>query len=263
MNRSRITRLLIATPAAILAVVAYTWLALPDVRDLRRTNPTTTAFMRLRAREAASSGSSQRQLHRWVSYNRISPALAKAVRVTEDAAFWDHDGIDLGEIRASIQDNLTKGTPLRGASTITQQLARNLFLSRDKSFARKAQEAALALMMDAAVPKTRILEIYLNVIEWGPGLYGLGPASRHYFGKDPSQLTTKEMAFLVCLIPSPVRYHSAHSAGRVGPGMDELMQNLLAKMYEAGALGEEECLRASEEELAFAPEDAGTARTEG
>ena len=86
MNRSRITRLLIATPAALLAVLAYTWLALPDVRELRRTNPTTTAFMRLRAREASSSGSSQRQVHRWVSYNRISPALAKAVRVTEDAA---------------------------------------------------------------------------------------------------------------------------------------------------------------------------------
>jgi hypothetical protein len=192
------------------------------------------------------------------------PALfVRMLLLSEDAGFFGHPGIDVAEIPVAWATNAEQGGFARGASTITQQLARNLFLSRDKSYARKAQEAALALMMDAAVPKARILEIYLNVIEWGPGLYGLGPASRHYFGKDPSQLTTKEMAFLVCLIPSPVRYHSAHSAGRVGPGMDELMHNLLAKMYEAGAIAEEECLRASEEELAFAPEEGGAAPTQG
>jgi transglycosylase-like protein len=195
----------------------------------------------------------------FVPLGGVPPLFVRMLLLSEDAGFFGHPGIDVAEIPVAWATNAERGGFARGASTITQQLARNLFLSRDKSYARKVEEAALALMMDAAVPKARVLEIYLNVIEWGPGIHGLVPAARHYFGKDPSQLTAKEMAFLVCLIPSPVRYHSAHRAGRAGPGMEELMQNLLAKMYEAGALSEEECLRASEEVLTFAPEDGGAA----
>jgi hypothetical protein len=198
----------------------------------------------------------------FVPLESVPPLFVRLLLLSEDAGFFGHPGIDVAEIPVAWAANAERGGFARGASTITQQLARNLFLSREKSYARKLEEAALALMMDGALPKARVLEIYLNVIEWGPGLYGLGPAARHYFGKDPSQLTAKEMVFLICLIPSPVRYHSAHAAGRVGPGMDELMLNLLAKAYEAGAIGEEECLRATEEPLSFAPED-GQARTEG
>jgi penicillin-binding protein 1A len=152
--------------------------------------------------------------------------------------------------------NLDRCRTARGASTITQQLARNLFLSKDKSWGRKLTEAGLALVLDAAVPKRRLLEIYLNVIEWGPGLYGLGPAAQHYFGKPPRALTPKETAFLVCVIPSPVRYHQAHLAGQAGPGMEQLMANLLAKLRSTDALSEREYQSALAESLAFRPETA-------
>src|SRR5262249_54105904 len=153
-----------------------------------------------------------------------------ALLLSEDAGFFGHPGIDVAEIPVAWAQNEERGERARGASTITQQLVKNLFLHKDKSYGRKLTEAALALMLDAALPKQRILEIYLNVIEWGPDLYGLGPAAAHYFGKTPAALTPKETAFLVCLIPSPVRYHQAHVAGHPGPGMDLLMANLLAKL---------------------------------
>ena len=230
MNRSRILRLLIAIPAGVLAVLAYTWLALPDVRDLRRTNPTTTAFMRLRAREAASSGSSTRQVHRWVSYNRISPALAKAVRVAEDAAFWDHDGIDLGEIRASIEDNLTKGKPLRGASTITQQLAKNLYLSPARNPYRKVTELLITRRLEAELSKTRIMELYLNLIEWGDGIWGAEAASQTYFGVHASELSNEQAALLAAAIASPRTFNPA----RPSNALLRRQQRILGRMGFSG-----------------------------
>jgi hypothetical protein len=194
----------------------------------------------------------------------VPPLFLDALLLSEDAGFYGHPGVDLAEIRAAWAENAQRGTA-RGGSTITQQLVKNLFLSREKSYGRKMEEAALALLVDAALPKRRILEIYVNVIEWGPGLYGLGPAARHYFGKAPAALTPKEIAFLVCLIPSPVRYHQAHTAGRAGPGMEQLMANLLAKLRSTGALGDEDYEAALAEELEFRPEGpaAATGSEEG
>jgi hypothetical protein len=190
----------------------------------------------------------------FVPIGAVPPLFVDALLLSEDAGFYGHMGVDLAEIRAAWAENAERGRIARGGSTITQQLVKNLFLSREKSYGRKMEEAALALLVDAALPKRRILEIYVNVIEWGPGLYGLGPASRHYFGKAPGELTPKEIAFLVCLIPSPVRYHQAHVAGRAGPGMEQLMANLLAKLRSVGALGDEEYAEALAEGLDFAPE---------
>ncbi|HEV7498372.1 MAG TPA: biosynthetic peptidoglycan transglycosylase, partial [Vicinamibacteria bacterium] len=172
------------------------------------------------------------------------------------AGFYGHPGIDVAEIPHAWATNLARGTSVRGASTITQQLVKNLFLSSDKSYGRKLEEAALALLVDAGLPKERILEIYVNVIEWGPSLYGLVPAARHYFGKTPGELTPREMVFLICVIPSPVRYHQAHASGRVGPGMDQLMANLLAKLRSVDALTDDGYFDALTEELRFRPEDA-------
>jgi monofunctional biosynthetic peptidoglycan transglycosylase len=230
MNRSLFTRLLIATPAAIVAVLGYTWLALPDVRDLRRTNPTTTAFMRLREREATSAGSPQRQAHRWVSYSRISPALAKAVRVAEDAGFWEHEGIDLGEIRASIQDNWTKGTPLRGASTITQQLAKNLYLSPARNPYRKVTELLIARRLEAELSKTRIMELYLNLIEWGDGIWGAEAAAQAYFGVHASDLSTEQAALLAAAIASPRVFNPA----RPSNALLRRQQRILGRMGFSG-----------------------------
>jgi len=191
----------------------------------------------------------------------VPPLFVDALLLSEDAGFYGHMGVDLAEIRAAWADNAERGR-MRGGSTITQQLVKNLFLSKEKSYGRKMEEAALALLVDAALPKRRILEIYVNVIEWGPGLHGLGPASRHYFAKAPAELTAKEIAFLVCLIPSPVRYHQAHLAGRAGPGMEQLMANLLAKLRSVEAIAEEDYRAAVYEELAFAAEGPPGAASE-
>jgi penicillin-binding protein 1A len=190
----------------------------------------------------------------FIRLSDVPPLFLRALLISEDAGFYGHPGIDVAEIPHAWATNVERGTSARGASTITQQLVKNLFLSTDKSYGRKIEEAALALLVDAGLPKTRILEIYVNVIEWGPGLYGLVPAARHYFGKTPAELTPREMVFLVCLIPSPVRYHQAHAAGHVGPGMDQLMANLLAKLRSVDALTDDAYFDALTEELRFQPE---------
>jgi hypothetical protein len=191
----------------------------------------------------------------FIRLSDVPPLFLRTLLISEDAGFYGHPGIDVAEIPHAWATNVERGTSARGASTITQQLVKNLFLSTDKSYGRKIEEAALALLVDAGLPKARILEIYLNVIEWGPSLYGLVPAARHYFGKTPGELTPRETVFLVCLIPSPVRYHQAHAAGRVGPGMDQLIANLLAKLRSVDALSEDAYFDALTEELRFRPEE--------
>ena len=177
----KIGRAAAAVAAAGFAFVAYMYLTLPDVRVLATVNPTSTAFMRLRAEEAEAEGRKQRHVHRWVPYSRISRNLTRAVIVTEDAAFWDHEGIDLEAIKEAIEVGLERGV-FRGASTITQQLAKNLYLSESQDPVRKLREVIIARRMEAALSKARILEIYLNVVEWGDGIWGADAAARTYFG---------------------------------------------------------------------------------
>ena len=172
----------------------------------------------------------------FVALDEVPPLFVQALLLGEDAGFWSHHGIDLGELPAAVATNLERGTFARGASTITQQLAKNLFLSREKRIGRKLAEASLALLLDAALGKRRVLEIYLNVIEWGPGLYGLDPAARHYFGRGPAELTPKQMAFLVSMIPGPVKYQRSIEGGVPTPFFDGLMASLLAKLHATGAL---------------------------
>ena len=169
----------------------------------------------------------------------------------EDAAFFSHRGLDLTEVPKAVTFNWARGGAARGASTITQQLAKNLFLGREKTLGRKLQELNLAFLLESALGKDRILEIYLNVIEWGPGLYGFRPAARHYFGKEPRALTPKEMAFLVALIPGPVKYQRSFEEGALSPGFEPLVVNLLAKLRSVGALSEEQHAAALAETLVF------------
>src|SRR5688572_11232753 len=159
--------------------------------------------MRLREREAAAEGLTTRQVYRWVSYSRISPNLKRAVLVAEDSAFWDHEGIDAGEIRKSIQDSLWRGQAPRGASTITQQLAKNLYLSPSYDPLRKVRELIIARRLEVALTKTRILEIYLNVIEWGDRVWGAEAAARTYFGIPAASLSRQQSALLAGAIVNP------------------------------------------------------------
>jgi monofunctional biosynthetic peptidoglycan transglycosylase len=159
--------------------------------------------MELRGREARARGAEPRRNQRWVSYRRISPQLVRAVLVTEDSAFWKHDGLDYQQIKESLEVNLERGEFARGASTITQQLAKNLYLSPSKNPLRKLRELIIARRLEAELPKQRILELYLNVIEWGNEVYGAEAAARTYFGKPAGQLTASESALLAAAIVNP------------------------------------------------------------
>jgi monofunctional glycosyltransferase len=205
---TKVVRFLILIPALGFTYLAYTYLTLPDVRPLAKTNPSTTAFMELRKDEAAAEGRRRFSIRQqWVPYGRISPMLRRAVIVTEDAAFFDHDGIDMNEIKASLERNWEEGQFLRGGSTITQQLAKNLYLSPSRNPMRKVKELFIARRLEAALTKQRIFEIYLNMIEWGDGIFGCEAASRAYFRKPCSSLDMEEAALLAGAIINP-REHS-------------------------------------------------------
>jgi monofunctional biosynthetic peptidoglycan transglycosylase len=195
-----------AAAAAGFAAFGYVYLTLPDVRALRTENPATTAFMDLRAREADHAGKTPRKVQRWVPYERISPSLKRAVLVAEDAAFFQHEGIDFDEMEKSFETNWKKGRLARGGSTITQQLAKNLYLSPSKNPVRKIEEFLIARRLEAELTKRRILEIYLNVIEWGDGIYGAEAAARSYFQTSAAALGPNESALLAASIINPRRY---------------------------------------------------------
>ncbi len=206
--RTRIVRFLLLVLALGVAYLAYAYLTLPDVRPLAKTNPSTTAFMELRKEEAAEAGRRRFAIrHQWVPYRRISPLLRRAVIVTEDAAFFDHDGVDMDEIKASLERNWEEGQFLRGGSTITQQLAKNLYLSPSRNPMRKVKELFIAWRLEAALSKQRIFEIYLNMIEWGDGIFGCEAAARAYFGKPCASLGMEEAALMAGAIINP-REHS-------------------------------------------------------
>lgn len=199
-------RALVVLAALGFVLVAYVYLTLPDVRGLRTTNPASTAFMDLRAREAAAQGKALRHEHRWLAYRRISPNLKRAVLVAEDDAFWQHEGVDLEQLRETVEEDLVKGKPMRGASTITQQLAKNLYLSPSRDPSRKIRELIIARRLEAALPKDRIFELYLNLIEWGDGVWGADAAARRYFGVSASALSPSQAALMAGAIINPRVY---------------------------------------------------------
>ena len=194
---------------------AYVYLTLPDVRTLARANPPKTAFMALREREAAQQGQQVRHYQVWVPYTRISQNLKRAVLVAEDDAFWQHEGIDMEQLKISIRNDIEKGQAIRGGSTITQQLAKNLYLSPSRDPVRKLRELIIARRLEAELSKARILEIYLNVIEWGDGIWGAEAAARRYFGSSAASLSPDQAALLAGAIINPRVYSPAHPNTRL------------------------------------------------
>jgi monofunctional biosynthetic peptidoglycan transglycosylase len=205
--RKRIGRGILLLATVVAAYAGYIYVTLPDVTSLARENPKTTAFQQLRIAEAREAGRKFSIRQQWLPYRQISPLLRRAVIVTEDAAFFDHDGIDLDEIRASLERNWEEGQFLRGGSTITQQLAKNLYLSESKNPMRKLVEFFIAKRLEAALTKQRIFELYLNEIEWGDGIFGCEAAARAYFSKSCAGLDMQESALLAGAIINP-RVHS-------------------------------------------------------
>jgi monofunctional glycosyltransferase len=193
----------------------YLYLTLPDVRDLRTHNPQSTAFIDLRADEARAEGRAPKRVQQWIPYGRISPNLKRAVLVAEDAGFWGHDGVDIAEIRKSLETDWEQGTFLRGASTITQQLAKNLYLSPSRNPFRKLRELIITRRLEHHLSKTRIFELYLNEIEWGDGIYGADAAAHAYFGVSASALAPDQAALMAGAIVNPRLLNVAHPSARL------------------------------------------------
>jgi monofunctional biosynthetic peptidoglycan transglycosylase len=191
----------------LVGLLIHQTLTWPDVEVLANRNPETTAFIERYRERSASEGSTARLNWRPVPYERISPHLKRAVLVAEDIGFFHHEGFAVEEIRTAIGEALAGEGRLRGASTITQQLAKNLWLSPSRNPLRKLKEAILTRQLEAHLSKRRILELYLNVVEFGPGIYGAEAASQRYFGTPASGLTEGEAARLAAVLPRPGSWH--------------------------------------------------------
>jgi monofunctional glycosyltransferase len=216
--------------AAVLGVgfvsAAYIYLTLPDVRLLRTGNPSSTAFMEMRARAAHARGVPVTRDWRWVPYSRISASLKKAVITTEDGAFWQHEGIDYEQLRDAVETNWERGEFARGASTITQQLAKNLYLSPSKNPIRKLKELLITRRLEVELSKQRILELYLNSIEWGDGIWGAEAAARRYFRKSAAELSASESALLAGAIANPHIMNPANPSARLRRRQQMIMRRM-------------------------------------
>jgi monofunctional biosynthetic peptidoglycan transglycosylase len=222
----KLGRVVAALFGAGFVYAAFLYLTLPDVRPLRGANPETTAFMELRASEARAKGAAPKKVQRWVPYGRISGNLKRAVLVAEDSGFWQHEGIEFEQLKESIEANIERLEFARGGSTITQQLAKNLYLSPSKNPIRKVREILIARRLEAELTKQRILELYLNVIEWGDDIYGAEAAARTYFGKPASDLNPQESALLAGAIVNPHVHSPAHPTARLRRRQEMIMRRM-------------------------------------
>ena len=189
-------------------------------------DPQTTAFMRARLAELRGKDPKAVLRQTWVAYGRISPDLKRAVVAAEDAKFVDHEGFDWESIQKAFEKNDRKGRVVAGGSTISQQLAKNLFLSGSRSWLRKGQEAVITWMLETVMSKRRILEIYLNVAEWGTGVFGAEAAARHHFGVSAAALAPEQAAFLAAILPAPRRYDRSHATRFIAKRTEILLSRM-------------------------------------
>ncbi len=210
----------------VLAVAAVQCWFYAHVLWWRAYQPATTAFMEARIDYLREKDPRAKLAHQWVGYERISTPLKRAVVAAEDAKFVGHEGFDWQAISKAMEKNEKKGRVVSGASTISQQLAKNLFLSGERSWLRKGQEAVITWMLEATLSKRRILELYLNFAEWGEGVFGAEAAARYHFGVNASALSASQAAFLAAILPSPRRY----APGRITPYVAGRLETILARM---------------------------------
>jgi monofunctional glycosyltransferase len=225
---SRIAAKIVAYSLGALAlafVLAQGWFY-AHILYWRERDPSSTAFMerRLAERQAKNSRAALRQ--RWVPYEGISNHLKRAVVAAEDARFLDHEGFDWDMIQKAMERNERRGKVVAGASTISQQLAKNLFLSGERSWLRKGQEAIITWMLESTLTKRRILELYLNVAEWGDGVFGAEAAARQHFGVSAASLSAEQAAWLAVILPSPRRYQG----GRLTPYLAGRVETIAKRM---------------------------------
>jgi monofunctional biosynthetic peptidoglycan transglycosylase len=219
----------LALVAAVLVVVAVQLWYFGWIAWWKWNNPAETSFM---AREEAALQQKNPKAglrHRWVPYGNISVHLKRAVITSEDARFSEHEGVDWDAIEKAYKENVKRGRPAKGGSTITQQLAKNLFLSPERSYLRKGQELVITYMIEALWDKRRILEVYLNVVEWGEGIFGAEAAARYYYGVAAAQLGPEQSARLAAYLPNPKRYGRVRS----GPYIERRTAHIARYMHDA------------------------------
>jgi monofunctional biosynthetic peptidoglycan transglycosylase len=218
-----ISIILVALISALLLSIGL-YLIYPDVSKLRKVYPKKTAFMEYREKEWQSQGKKKKIIQQWVPLSQIPPYVIKAVIIAEDDKFWTHEGFDYEAMQKAIEKDIKKRKFAIGGSTISQQLAKNLYLTPSKNPVRKIKEAILTWRLERNLSKKRIIELYLNVVEWGDGLFGIEVAARHYFGKPVSELTAQEAARLAAVLPNPRRYNPT--------GTSKFVENRSDKIYE-------------------------------
>ena len=219
----------------VIGIGYYFYYSLPDVTVLKQKNPRTTALMDLRDQEYKKKGVRAPRQQIWMAYGAISEHLKKAILISEDAAFFSHKGIDLNELKAALKKDWETMSFSRGASTITMQLAKNLYLNPSKNPLRKLKEIVIARQLEENLSKRRILEIYLNVVEWGRNIYGAEAAARFYFGKSAAALDPLESATLAALLPSPRNAKERNIASR--------RNMILARLASVGYISNDEYQR--------------------
>ena len=229
-------RALLILLAALAAFAFYLWWGLParsEVRALAQKNPGRTAVMLQREGEAKAARQKPGHSQAWVPLSRVSRNVIHAVLSSEDQKFFGHEGVDWDAVRESVEANRKAGRFARGGSTLTQQLAKNLYFSTHKSLVRKARELLVSRWLEQDLTKARILELYLNVIEWGDGVYGCEAAARRYYGKSCAALDETEAAGLAAMIPNPRRINPRVNAARLA----RAQRRVLWLMGQAGYLG--------------------------
>ncbi|HXW68467.1 MAG TPA: monofunctional biosynthetic peptidoglycan transglycosylase [Dissulfurispiraceae bacterium] len=222
-----LVKLLLLSMAAMLASVAY-YFFFPDVAALRKGIIKKTSFMAYRESEWQQQGKKIRIRQVWIPLSQISPFLIKAVLIAEDDKFWQHEGFDFGAIEKAAEKDFRAKKFKFGASTISQQLAKNLYLSPSKNPLRKIKEAILTWRMEKKLTKRRILELYLNVAEWGEGIFGVEAASRSYYGKPASELDPEEAARLASALPNPIKYNP-RGKSRYIANRSRIIYNIMVK----------------------------------
>ncbi len=219
---------LILILAAFVLGVGYSFV-FPKIARLDKENPKLTSFMKHRLDQARKRGKNLEIRQSWVSLSQISPYLVHAVVIAEDDKFWGHKGFDLEAIRAALEKNIEKKTWRYGGSTITQQLVKNLYLSPSRSPIRKIREFILAWRLERALSKKRILELYLNVVEWGDGIFGAEAAALRYYNIPASGLSPLEAAHLAVVLPSPRRYNPLSGSDYIESRAEEIYEIMLKR----------------------------------
>lgn len=255
-----VKRLLLFCFLALLAWVAWELITFPDVAVLAKERPKTTAFMEQRKERLRDEGKSDALEWKWVAYGNISPSLRRAVLVAEDNSFYDHEGVDVKGMKEALERNWKRRKLAAGGSTITQQLAKNLYLSPSRNPLRKVREYFIARSLEKHLTKKRILEIYLNVVEMGERVYGAEAAARHYFHKSASSLNASQAALLAGCLPNP----RVMNPGNPNKRLRARQRMILSRMRRWGYMLEREVLtekkpEPEKTETAAATDTAGTA----